>query len=139
MAEGQEQHFRFIPADHAEASLTMDAWERQQVFREMVARMLRDGPLSARRRRHLVQYAAALDINAVLAGRLIDQAHGHRFDRGPSSVQPHAGHGDQCVSTEQARSMFSDESSKMPPGAFVWTAMAGAIIIATLTTLSLIY
>ena len=53
---------------------TMDAWERQQVFREMVAGQLRNGPLSGLRRRQLVQYAAVLDINAVLAGRLIAQA-----------------------------------------------------------------
>ena len=52
----------------------MNAWERQQIFREMVTLMLRNGPLSARRRRHLVQYAAALHINAALAGRLIEQA-----------------------------------------------------------------
>lgn len=52
----------------------MDAWERQQIFREMVTLMLRNGPLSTRRRRQLVQYAAALNINARLAGRLIEQA-----------------------------------------------------------------
>lgn len=52
----------------------MDAWERQQVFGEMVTLMLRNGPLSTRRRRQLVQYAAALHIKAALAGRLIEQA-----------------------------------------------------------------
>ncbi len=54
---------------------TMDDWERQQVFREMVVSLLRNGPLSHRRRRQIIQYAAALNITPVLAGRLIDEAH----------------------------------------------------------------
>ncbi len=53
----------------------MDAWERQQIFREMVIQQLRNGPLNRNRRRQLVRYAAGLGINAVQAGHLIQQAH----------------------------------------------------------------
>lgn len=53
---------------------TMDAWERQQVFGEVVVLELRNGRLSTLRRKRLVQYAATLDISATLAGRLIEQA-----------------------------------------------------------------
>ncbi len=54
----------------------MDPWERQQIFREMVAQQLRNGPLNRnRRRRRLVQYAAGLGISPVQAGNLIQQAH----------------------------------------------------------------
>lgn len=53
---------------------TMDAWERQQTFREMVARHLMNGSLTRARRKSIVQYAAMLGINAVLAGRLLEQA-----------------------------------------------------------------
>lgn len=62
------------PTADQSASPTMDAWERQQVFREMTVSMLRHGSLSPRRRKILVQYAANLAIKPVLAGRLIEQA-----------------------------------------------------------------
>ncbi len=52
----------------------MDDWERQQVFRDLVIQLLRNGPLSSRRRQELVRYAAMLGINGVLAGRLVRQA-----------------------------------------------------------------
>ena len=52
----------------------MDEWERQQVFRDLVVQLLRNGPLSSRRRQELVRYAATLGINGVLAGRLVTQA-----------------------------------------------------------------
>ncbi len=52
----------------------MNAWERQQIFREMVTQQLRNGPLSRYRRKRVVQFAAHLGINAVLAGRLVQQA-----------------------------------------------------------------
>jgi len=35
--------------------------------------------------------------------------------------------------------LVDDQTSKMPPGAFVWTAIASALIIAALTALSLIH
>lgn len=53
----------------------MDAWERQQIFREMVVQQLSNGPLNRNRRRRLVQYAAGLGINATQAGNLIQQAY----------------------------------------------------------------
>ncbi|MEE9295470.1 MAG: hypothetical protein V3W34_10985 [Phycisphaerae bacterium] len=53
----------------------MNAWERQQVFREMVGYQLRQGRLSRGRRRRIVQYAACLGINAIQAGRLVQEAH----------------------------------------------------------------
>lgn len=65
----------------------MDAWERQQTFREMVVTLLQNGPLSTRRRRQLVQYAAALKINPVLAGRLIAEAR-REFDERTAVVSP---------------------------------------------------
>ena len=55
---------------HAE----MNAFERQQIFREMVVQQLRNGPLSRIRRRRIVQFAAKLGITAVLAGRLVQEA-----------------------------------------------------------------
>ena len=54
--------------------VVMDTWERQDVFREMVAGVLRNGELTVRRRRQLVAYAASLGISAVQAGRLVSQA-----------------------------------------------------------------
>jgi len=54
--------------------MTMNAWERQQVFRAMVTHQLRGGSLSVWRRRQLVRFAAGLGINAVLAGRLVTEA-----------------------------------------------------------------
>jgi len=54
--------------------MTMDAWERQQVFRAMVTHQLRNGPLSVWRRRQLVRFAAGLGISAMLAGRLVTEA-----------------------------------------------------------------
>ncbi len=52
----------------------MNFWERRELFRELVLVQLRQGPLSKKRRRALVQYAAVLGVNAVDAGRLVQQA-----------------------------------------------------------------
>ncbi len=52
----------------------MNVWERQQLFRELAVLEMRHGPLTRRRRRQLVQYAACLEINAVQAGRLVEEA-----------------------------------------------------------------
>jgi hypothetical protein len=73
---------RVIPdnSNQRKPATTMNAWERQQVFREMVLHQLRNGPLSRRRRKTIVQYAACLGINAVLAGRLVQEAQ-RQFDR----------------------------------------------------------
>jgi len=49
-------------------------YELHRIFRETVRWELRNGRLSAWRRRRLVQFAAGLDISAVDAGRLIQEA-----------------------------------------------------------------
>ena len=52
----------------------MDSWQKQQVFRTMAIHQLRQGRLSAGRRRRIVQYATILGFNAVQAGRLLQEA-----------------------------------------------------------------
>lgn len=72
-----------------ETNPRMDAWEKQQVFRDMVVAVMRDGRMSQRRRRQLVRYAACLDINAVQAGRLVQQArHVFENERIAAAVPP---------------------------------------------------
>jgi hypothetical protein len=67
----------------------MDAFERQQIFREMAVGQLRNGPLSTRRRRTLVQFAAGLGINATQAGRLVQQAQAIAAKQSPKlTLQP---------------------------------------------------
>ncbi len=48
--------------------------QRQALFREMVVAEMRRGPMTRRRWRHLVQYAAMLDLSAVEAGEVIGHA-----------------------------------------------------------------
>ena len=100
----------------------MDAWERQQVFREMAGQLMRNGPLSTSRRRRLVQYAAALDINATLAGRLIEQArksHAEQADPPPRTL----------IVAPIAR-------RRMPTARLIWTIGIAASMIAALAALS---
>lgn len=54
------------------------------IFREMIRTELRNGRLSAWRRRRIVQYAAQLNLSAVEAGRLIVQCR----DEALSGVDP---------------------------------------------------
>lgn len=61
-------------------AMPMNAWERQQIFREMVVHQLQQGRLSTGRRKRIVQYAACLGIDARLAGRLVQEAH-RTFER----------------------------------------------------------
>lgn len=68
------------------SSRKLDPWESQQIFREMAVSLLGRGTLSSRRRRMLVQYAAALGINAVLAGRLLEQARAEHARRVAAAV-----------------------------------------------------
>ena len=52
----------------------MSRFELHHLFREMVRFELHNGELSTWRRRRLVRYAAALEISAVDAGELIQEA-----------------------------------------------------------------
>lgn len=58
----------------AHRSRPMSPHDLQTVFREAAKWELSNGSLSQRRRKRLVQYAAALQISAVDAGRLIQEA-----------------------------------------------------------------
>lgn len=51
----------------------LSAEEGRTIFREMVRGETRNGPLNARRRKRLIQYAAALELTAVEAGRIVTQ------------------------------------------------------------------
>ncbi len=51
----------------------MNLMERRQVYREMVAQLRRNGPLSARRRKTLVQFAACLGLSAMQAGSVVEE------------------------------------------------------------------
>ncbi|MFQ5490443.1 MAG: hypothetical protein ACE5GE_06950 [Phycisphaerae bacterium] len=62
-------------ADGSRRWAPMPPDQARHVFREMVVWELSNGRLSAWRRRRLVQYAAALHLSAVDAGRLIQEAH----------------------------------------------------------------
>jgi hypothetical protein len=48
--------------------------QRQTLFREMAMAEMRRGPMTRRRWRNLVQYAAMLDLSAVEAGELVGEA-----------------------------------------------------------------
>lgn len=61
-------------ADGCQRIRPMPAAQARRVFREMALWELHNGVLNARRRRRLVQYAAALHLSAVDAGRLIQEA-----------------------------------------------------------------
>jgi hypothetical protein len=77
MSVNDDSHSTTARSSTAHSALNthcMNAFERQQIFREMIAHQLAQGTLSRRRRKAIVQYAACLGINAVLAGRLIQQA-----------------------------------------------------------------
>ena len=54
---------------------TMNGWEVQHIFREMVVTELRRSPLNRMRRKRIIQFAAALGINPIQAGKLVQQAH----------------------------------------------------------------
>ena len=61
-------------ADGSTRARPMSRFELHAIFREVVLWELACGNLSARRRRRLVQYAAALRISAAEAGQLIQEA-----------------------------------------------------------------
>ena len=61
-------------ADGCQRNHPMPAAQARRVFREMALWELHNGALTARRRRRLVKYAAALHLSAVDAGRLIQEA-----------------------------------------------------------------
>jgi hypothetical protein len=61
-------------ADGSTRARPMSRFELHAIFREVVLWELANGNLSARRRRRLVQYAAALRISAAEAGQLIQEA-----------------------------------------------------------------
>jgi hypothetical protein len=61
-------------ADGSRRARPMSRFELHAIFREVVLWELACGNLSARRRRRLVQYAAALHISAAEAGQLIQEA-----------------------------------------------------------------
>jgi hypothetical protein len=56
---------------HTGPKLTQE--EGRTIFREMVRGETRNGPLNQRRRKRLIQYAAALELTAVEAGRIVTQ------------------------------------------------------------------
>ncbi len=84
LLEAEEQvamssQLRYHPDGNVERAsvvspVRMNAWEKQEIFREMVVQMLRNGPLSQRRRKLIVQYAAGLGLSAIQAGRFIEEA-----------------------------------------------------------------
>ncbi len=47
--------------------------EGREIFREMVRGETRNGPLTERRRRRLIQYAAALDLRPLEASRIVTE------------------------------------------------------------------
>jgi hypothetical protein len=77
---------------HTGPRLTQE--ESRNIFREMVRGETRNGPLNHRRRKRLIQYAAALELTAVEAGGIVTevcqeeaQRRGETVDRTPPSFR----------------------------------------------------
>lgn len=71
---------------HTGPKLTQE--EGRTIFREMVRGETRNGPLNTRRRKRLIQYAAALELTAVEAGRIVTEVcHEEALRRGETPIQ----------------------------------------------------
>ncbi|MCH7813546.1 MAG: hypothetical protein IID40_05950 [Planctomycetes bacterium] len=66
----------------------MSRYERHKIFRAMATWELSNGRLSTWRRRQLVRYAASLQISAVEAGRLMQEAIRAQTDQTPEDEAP---------------------------------------------------
>ncbi len=66
----------------------MSRYERHKIFRAMTTWELSNGRLSTWRRRQLVRYAASLQISAVEAGRLMQEAVRAQADLTPEDEAP---------------------------------------------------
>lgn len=60
------------------------------IFRELIRAEIRNGRLSAWRRRRIVQYAAQLKLSAVEAGRLIEECRNELFVGDDTEAAEHA-------------------------------------------------
>jgi hypothetical protein len=117
---------------HAKPALPkakMDDWEKQDIFRQMVVQLLRNGPLSQRRRRILVQFAAGLGLTATQAGRFIEEAHAIHAE---SNVTPSGTTlGPSLVASRSCKTAAPRDSQKRaaPRWLALIATMVGALLI----------
>ena len=122
----QNDVYRFSSADRppAENDLPeyMPSIDTHDVFRELIASEIRDGRLSASRRRRIIRYAAHLGLSAVETGKMIARCR----DQAIQSDDPNE--------RAFALRLVPEEPARIPKALIV--AMA-VIVFATLNALAL--
>ncbi len=90
--------------------------DMQDVLRQLIVDEVCAGNLTKSRRRRIVRYAASMGLNAVQAGRLIDEC------------RSEASAGDAPVDPYRGLRMVQPPASRVPESFGLWSAVAMAII-----------